>query len=81
VIDVMLKKFVGEAVAVKPEADPVAEPAAAENCVVDGAGVPSTENVRPSILTFPVPFRTYNAPTTGVVVAVNVNVTTPADTE
>ena len=52
---------------------------AAENCVVLGAGVPKTESVNPSRLTFPVPSIRYKEPTTGVVVVANVNVTTSAD--
>ena len=80
-MDVMLKLLVAAADPVKPDAEPVAKPALAENCVVDGDGVPNTENVRLSMLTFPVPLRTYSAPTTGVVAVVKVKVTIPPETE
>ena len=51
---------------------------AAANVVPDGAGVPSTEKVKPSRLALPVPVIMNNDPTVGTnaPTGVNVNVTT-----
>ena len=74
-------EYVGYAVPLNPDPEPVMFSAGAEKCVVPGAGVPKTENVKPSMVLTPVPLIVYKAPTTGVVAVLKVNVTTPADTE
>ena len=64
--------------AFNPVPEPVAVAVAAENCVVLGEGVPSTENVNPSRFGFPVPATVYKEPTMGTKppCATNVKVTT-----
>src|SRR5271166_2444243 len=64
-MELIVKVFVGDAVAVNPEADPVAVDST-EKDVALGAGVPKTEKVFPSNPAFPVPAIMYSEPTTGV---------------